>query len=129
MQRVSRLMREYFEDNSSPTSSPRSPINENFNVPIVPDKMQWKVVISPERFMRRFEFASRPRMVDFLGEVLEFENEIQHNGKITIDHLVIDIEVYTKSVDCITELDIEYTKAIDQIYEDIQHYGYIGGGG
>ena len=78
----------------------------------------------PERFMRRFEFNSRDRLVDFLGEVLELENEMNHNGKLTVDHLHVDIEVYTKSIDCVTELDIEYTHAVSQIYEDVENYGY-----
>ena len=36
----------------------------------------------------------------------------------------IDIEVYTKSIDCVTELDLEYTQTVNQIYEDVSHYGY-----
>ena len=86
--------------------------------------MTWKIVSDPERLMRRFEFDSRQRLVDFLGEVLEMENEMNHNAKITIDHMHIDIEVYTKSIDCVTELDLEYTKTVSQIYEDVSHYGY-----
>ena len=123
MRRVSRLMREYFEDHT-PAIAPRFLLTETHAVPIIPDVIKWKIVTDPERFMRRFEFETRDRLVDFLGEILELENEMQHNGKITVDHLRIDIEVYTKTVDCVTELDIEYTKAIDQIYEDVMHYGY-----
>ena len=124
MTRVSHLMRDYFDECSASNKKNSLLMFENANVPIVPEVITWKVVTDPERFMRRFEFSSRERLTDFLGEVLELENEIEHNGKITIDHLNVDIEIYTKSIDCITELDVEYTKAVSQIYEDVMQYGY-----
>ena len=127
MRRISHIMREYFDDDKKrPTLSVGGLLLERHDVPIKPDVMKWRVVTDPERFMRRFEFSSRPRLVDFLGEVLELENELNHHGKVTVDHLHVDIEVYTKNLDCITELDIEYTKAIDMIFEDVLHYAYAG---
>ena len=125
MIRVTQIMRDYFEEASGPSPIKNfSLMVENSRMPIVPDVIEWKIVTDPERFMRRFEFSSRDRLTDFLGEVLELENEMNHNGKISIDHLHVDIEVYTKSIDCITELDIEYTVAVSQIYEDVLNYEY-----
>ena len=127
MRRVSQIMREYFDDdNKTVTSQVGGLLLEHNDVPIKPDVMKWRVVTDPERFMRRFEFASRPRLIDFLGEVLELESELNHHAKVTVDHLHVDIEVYTKNLDCITELDIEYTKAVDMIFEDVLHYAYTG---
>ena len=125
---VSQIMRKYFEEPSCVSKNPSFLMTESAGVPIVPDVIEWKIVTDPERFMRRFEFSTRDRLVDFLGEIFELENEMDHNGKITIDHLHVDIEVYTKSIDCITELDVEYTKAVSQIYEDVLHYGYTSHG-
>tara|TARA_B100000131_G_scaffold322823_1_gene378249 strand:- start:6217 stop:6597 length:381 start_codon:yes stop_codon:yes gene_type:complete len=124
MDKVSHIMRDYFNEKPIKSSTPRFLLSESQNMPIKPDIIKWKVVTDPERFMRRFEFSSRSRLIDFLGEVLELEDEMNHHAKITISHLHIDIEVYTHSIDCITELDIEYTSSVDQIYEDVLHYGY-----
>ena len=124
MTKVSQIMREYFEEDTSSSNNHSFLMTENSRLPIVPNVITWKTVSDPERFMRRFEFSTRDRLIDFLGEILEMENEMQHNGRIAIDHLHVDIEVYTKSIDCITELDIDYTKNVDQIYEDVTHYGY-----
>ena len=116
-------MKDYFKEDNT-VKKHQFLISENINMPIIPDIIVWKTVTDPERFMRRFEFSTRDRLVDFLGELLELENEMQHNGKITIDHLNVDVEIYTKAIDCITELDIEYTKSVSQIYEDVLNYGY-----
>jgi pterin-4a-carbinolamine dehydratase len=127
MRRVSQIMNEYFEEDDA--MKPRAPAGllfERSDLPVKPDIMKWRVVTDPERFMRRFEFTTRSRLIDFLGEIFELEEELGHHGKLTIDHMHIDIEVHTKDLDCITELDIEYTKAIDMIFEDVQHYAYTG---
>jgi pterin-4a-carbinolamine dehydratase len=119
------IMQDYFDESPAPPNTGNSfLIKEQKRVPITPEVITWKIVTDPERLMRRFEFKSRQRLIDFLGEVLEMENEMNHNAKITIDHLYIDIEVYTKSIDCVTEIDLEYTQTVSQIYEDVSHYGY-----
>lgn len=127
MRSVSHIMKEYFaegEGESNRRSMTDGLLLESHDTPIKPDIMKWRVVTDPERFMRRFEFSTRDRLIDFLGEIFELERELNHNAKITIDHLHIDIEIYTKNVDCITEIDIEYTKAADMIFEDVLHYAY-----
>ena len=123
MSQLSTIMREYFEDEPKRSSS-MTILSENRQVPIVPDLIKWKRVSDPERMMRRFKFDTRQRLLDFLSLVFELEGEMNHHGRVVVDHLQVDVEVYTKTVDCITELDIEYTKAVSEIYEDVQHYGY-----
>lgn len=120
-------MREYFSEDIRMQKKHSFLMTEGTNLPIVPDTITWKVVSDPERFMRRFEFSDRSRLIDFLGEVFELEDEMQHHAKITVDHLHVDVEIYTKSIDCITELDLEFTKTVSQIYEDVNHYGYTDG--
>jgi pterin-4a-carbinolamine dehydratase len=124
MSSLATIMQDYFDESPASHTDSSFLIKEQKRVPIIPEVIEWKIVSDPERLMRRFEFDSRQRLVDFLGEVLEMENEMNHNAKITIDHLHIDIEVYTKSIDCVTDLDLEYTQIVSQIYEDVSHYGY-----
>ena len=124
MTNLSIIMREYFEETDTKSQSPIRTLTESRDMPIVPDVIEWKIVTDPERLMRRFEFNSREKLIDFLGEVFELEDEMNHHGKITVDHLHVDIEIYTKSIDCVTEIDLEYSKTISQIYEDVSYYGY-----
>ena len=129
MPRVSHLMREYFDlsTRSKSTQNNFGNLAENLNaqlLPVVPDKTEWRVVTDPERFMRRFEFDSRDRLKDFVSDMLNLEDALGHHGKLSINDLSVDIEVYTHTVDCITELDQEYASAVNKLYQDVLHYGY-----
>jgi len=90
--------------------------------PISPSPSQWEIVSDPTRFMKKFEFASFPRLKNFLSEVLEYQEHIQHHAKITIDYLSVTIEVYTHDVNEVTEIDQEYVHEVENILRDVQHY-------
>jgi len=129
MTTLSYLMREYFDSPVNPvvTQDDFGRLVENFNsqlLPVVPDKSEWRVVTDPERFIRRFEFNSRERLKDFITDILNLEDALGHHSKLSINHLIVDVEVHTQTVDCITELDQEYASAVSKLYEDVLHYGY-----
>ena len=125
MSNVTNLMKEYFDhgDDVAKSNKVFGLLSES-NLPIKPDKFDWKVLREPERFSKRFEFNDRRRLIDFVSDILEFEEDLGHHGNITINHKFIDIEVNTKTLESITNLDQEYVKAIDQIFKDVTHYGY-----
>jgi len=93
-------------------------------LPVQPDKFVWQVLKEPERFFRQFEFSDRRQLIDFVDEVLDFEDKLGHHGKMTISHQTVDIEVNTKTVESITNLDQEYVKGVDDVYQDVEHYRY-----
>ena len=121
-------MKEYFDDQSQlrDSSDVSRMLSEGFekDMPIVPSVMKWKVVTDPERLMRRFEFSTKDILIDFLAKLFDLEDEMGHDAKITIDELNIDVEIYTRSIDCITDLDLEYIKKLDLIFEDVGYYEY-----
>lgn len=80
---------------------------------------EWQRVDSPERLIRDYQFSSRESALEFLRQLLLFEDEINHHGKITVEYDNIRVEVYTHDIDTITELDIEYKDVADQIYFDV----------
>ena len=128
MSNVANLMKEYFDYDDSATKVSNSDkvfgLLAESNLPVKPDKFVWKVLKEPERFSRRFEFDERRRLIDFVNEILEFEDELKHHANITISHKFVDIEVNTKTIESITNLDQEYVRAVDQIFTDVSHYGY-----
>ena len=92
-------------------------------VPLQPvDFSQWEIVTDPNRFKREFEFNAFPELKSFLGDVLEYQEEVGHHGKIILDGLSVLIEVYTHDVNDITELDQEYVEAVENIHRDVQDY-------
>ena len=84
---------------------------------------RWDMVDEPsQRLKKTFKFEALFKLKAFLNEVLEYEEEMGHNGKITIEGVSVEIEVYTHRVNLVTELDIEYAKAVDEIMEDVVYF-------
>ena len=90
-------------------------------------EQSWKVVDSPRRLMKTFEFEKYQDLKDFLDQVMDYQEDVHHHAKITIDHLKIIIEVYTHDVDDVTELDQEHARTSDAIYQDVMYYNYAEG--
>lgn len=112
------LLKEYFEPTPSPVLVPSK------NFPVKVSTCQWEIHTDPERFSKRFKFNSRPRLIDFVREVLILEDEIKHHGDLKISYDEVTIDVYTHNVNKITELDQEYTRSVDFIYKDVLDFDY-----
>jgi len=109
--------------NSTYSSRERvSIIRESTLVPITPAESEWTTAANPERLARGFKFNDFRKMYDFISELLVYQQKIGHHGKITIDHLDVVIETFTKDVNAVTELDVELAKYCDLLYRDIDHY-------
>ena len=122
MKRVSDLLEAYFRDDSHKDLVVETLLPSV--VPIQPHVCSWEIHSSPERFSKIYKFESRDRMTDFLNELLRFENEMGHHGTQKIDFDSVTIEVYTHTVNKITELDQEYIRAMDDIYKDVLDFAY-----
>tara|TARA_Y100000593_G_C4206994_1_gene284794 strand:+ start:10 stop:414 length:405 start_codon:yes stop_codon:yes gene_type:complete len=120
---VSQLMKEYFDCGAEESNFIDNVLQINtHHMPVVPFKNTWEVVESPQRLLKDFNFDNFFILKNFLNEILEYQEEIQHHSKITINHLEIRIEVYTHDVETVTEIDLEFAKSADQIYEDVKFY-------
>jgi len=123
-------MKEYFKSAGvSPADRIESAISERGlmleqNLPVQPTKVEWTIEEKPERFVRRFQFDDRRRLIDFINEILQMEDQMKHHGELRISYNVVDISVYTHNLEKITELDQEYIHEIDKIHQDVMHYGY-----
>tara|TARA_Y100000034_G_C6896359_1_gene413352 strand:- start:913 stop:1281 length:369 start_codon:yes stop_codon:yes gene_type:complete len=117
MKRVSDLLETYFREASSKKLI--TEVHVSPEVPIHPHVCSWEIHSSPERFSKTYKFESRDRLIDFLNEVLIFENESGHHGTQKIDFDSVTIEVYTHTVNKITELDQEYIHTMDHIFKDV----------
>ena len=87
-------------------------------VPVRQATSTWENIESPNRLMKDFEFTCPISMRHFINDIIRYEVGNRHHGKITIDELNVRIEVRTKDVDLITELDYEYAKEVDMMFAD-----------
>ena len=123
---LTHILREYFDEHEA---SSTTRLNESFlsfstcAPPVVPvDTSTWEIVTDPRRFMKRYEFNSAATLMSFVNEVLQYQENIAHHAKLTIDHREVIIEVYTHDVNDITELDQEFARTADEIYLDVLDY-------
>ena len=72
---------------------------------------------------KTYIMKNNDHLIYFLNEIIKESNRINHHPKIVIDHLKIDIEIYTKDYNNVTESDVALSKIINEIYNDIFFIG------
>ena len=75
-----------------------------------------------DRSSGKDKFPNRKNLKFFVEELFNYEDEVNHHGKVTVDYETVSIEVYTLNLNSITELDYEYAKTADLIYQDVEYY-------
>ena len=122
-------MREYL--NEQPSGNSLLTEITRLNDTTVPDDLPiyvkkggaWAIIDEPtQRLQKGFKFDTLYKLIAFLNEVLEYQKETDHHGKIIIDGMTVTIEVYTHDVNLVTEVDMEYAKAVDEILDDVDHF-------
>lgn len=120
MMKLSRLHEEFID-------MARRPMTFGNKLPVMPREAdvpilavnKWKKVESPTRLRKTFQFMSQELRNVFVKELLKYEDKTQHNAIITIDEGEVTLDVRTKDVDQVTELDKEYAKHADELYRDV----------
>lgn len=88
------------------------------DVPVIPvDK--WVKVESPTRLRKTFRFMDQSARNDFVRGLLDHEDKTQHNATITVSEGEVTLDVRTKDLDQVTELDKEYARWADELYKDV----------
>ena len=117
--KLTSILKEYFDDNHH---NQRTLIKEE-KFPILPSICDWEVHDSPERFSKTYNLSDKTQVFNFIGEVLKYESQANHDGTIKIAGKKVTIEVYTHDLNRITELDQEYIREVDLIYKDVLDFG------
>lgn len=121
-QRVSNLLREYFELEMArqPDLQLRDFRTDTRSLPILArNTSKWYVEKNPERLCRTYEFRDRGTMRLFLDQLLDYEERCNHHGNVQVSGSTIHINVRTHDLDRITELDKGYANECDMIHEDM----------
>ena len=122
--KVSNLLKEYFETSSVPRVRQDFLIDTR-SLPVSPvQKSSWFLKQSPERLCRTYEFGNRSSCKNFINEILDYEDRCEHHAEIRCKGSNIVIEVFTHGVDCVTELDKDYAREADAIYDEMKYYDY-----
>jgi len=97
------------------------------DLPVDPEYSSWETISDYEKtFLRKeFIFKSHKHLIYFLNETIKRSNQINHHPKIIIENNNAVIEVYTHDINNVTELDLELTSFIDEIYQDIVYINRV----
>jgi len=104
-----------------PMSFDKLPIEPLENDTAIIPVDRWEKVASPLRLRKTFKFMSQQKRNEFVQGLFEYETKTRHNATITIDEDEIVIDVRTKDIDQITELDKEYAKFADILFREIAY--------
>lgn len=108
------LMREYFDDRCAPKS-----LLTEAGLPVrTKAGMDWEIVSSPNRLVKKFKFKKRKHLYNFVEDVLRYEDEKQHHASIKIQYKTVTIEVWTHDLKDITGMDKEFARTVNEIYKD-----------
>jgi len=117
--KLSRLHESFIERARRPMTFGRLPIEPVAGGIAIIATSKWEKLKSPLRIRKTFKFLSQEARNSFVVELFEYETKTQHFASITIDENEVTLELRTKDVDQITELDKEYASFADILFKDI----------
>ena len=111
------LMDEYFGQQNLLVESPQISTKR---LPVQKEKkFDWETKDNPPRFYRKIKFKSHETFLNFLIALLQYEDEVKHNAKITIGYPEIIIQIWTHGLESITDMDREYCKEVESILSEV----------
>lgn len=118
-----------FVANDGNTITPRVPIvPRDSNIPVIRTNRWLKTrddVLGVEKLMKEYEFSSKISKVQFITGLSSYEEQIQHHANIQIEfqeetpQFRVRLELWTRNINQVTELDKEYARFADTLYREL----------
>ena len=102
---------------------PQDPVSKALQkgLPIeAPKHHGWTMRQDPSRLTKMFSFSVESKFNEFVMELLELQSETGHHGRLTLQYPKVKIEVWTHSLNDVTEIDMEWALSVNEIYEGYQ---------
>ena len=112
MWKLSDLIGDYEEPNLIKGSN----TNKEYPIPL-PKESGWVLKENPERLVKIYKLSLEEKFNAFIIDLLEHQAETQHHGRITMQFPQIKIEVWTHDLNDVTEIDLEWAKVVNNIFE------------
>ena len=123
--KLSNIMSGYFEENIHEGRRKISSIGDNrgqliseTNVPIKPEKVDWKVN-DDDCLERIFRFSQHETYCDFILRIVTFELNFKHYADMHANYPEVKIVLKTHDKSRITEFDVEYSRAAASSYDEL----------
>lgn len=95
----------------------------DISLPIPVRSSSWEIIQNNNlNFMfKEYNFKYYKHLEYFITEILKKSNKIKHHPVIIIDESNVQIKLFTKNINDVSDLDIYLSKFIDEIYEEINY--------
>lgn len=109
-------MSDYFNERDGTRA--RTPLNEQALPVRTKEGIDWELLSSPNRYRKKFKFKKRQQLLNFIADLMQYEDEVQHHAEIMIRYKTVTLTVWTHTLDDITDMDREYVRMTNEIYKD-----------
>ena len=117
--KLKKLHESYIQASRRPMSLGRLPIDaKKVELPVIPME-KWVLKGDPKKLVKIYRFRRPADRNMMIMALLEYEEEVKHNADMIIREETLQIELCTKTVELVTEIDKEYARHADQVFKDI----------
>jgi pterin-4a-carbinolamine dehydratase len=97
-----------------------APVNVSVReLPIMPLN-RWQLE-DKRKLRKRYSFETISQRNHFMTQLLQYEGEKNHFADLAVTNEYVEVCIYTKNIEAITELDKEYAKFVDILYKDVMY--------
>jgi pterin-4a-carbinolamine dehydratase len=97
----------------------RLPVNtRRVELPVVPMD-RWVKEGSPAHLTKTYKFRRQSDRNPFVLALMEYEEQVGHHARLTLDEDTVKVELLTRDIEQVTELDKEFAKYADDVYKDL----------
>jgi len=115
--KLTKLHEEFINTSRRPMQFGRLPVDpKQIELPVVP--MDRWVLKNKKTLTKTYRFRRPVDRNTMLKTLLAYEENVQHHAMMTLEEDTLVIELSTKNVGIVTELDKEYAKFADQVFKD-----------
>lgn len=99
--------------------APEAIVGDYGDLPIRPKTLEgWTVREDPKRYTRMIDINDETKFNSFILDILELQSETGHHARMTCQFPKIKLEVWTHTLDDITEVDTEWCEKANDILGD-----------
>jgi pterin-4a-carbinolamine dehydratase len=97
------------------------PYDSDDSLPIEPENANWQQLQLDDKIclQKTYELDSVKFLTYFVNELIHLSEEMYHHPDILISHTQVTVTLFTRDLNDVTDRDIQMSKKIDEIIEDI----------
>ncbi len=104
------------------------PYDNEGELPIEPEGAKWEQIQIDDKIclQRSYDLETVKFLLYFVNEVIHLSEEMYHHPEIVINHTTVTVTLFTRDLNDITDRDVQMSKKIDEIIEDINVIKFRG---